>query len=293
MIPAPAKINLTLEVVGIESNGYHLLDTVFCWLELCDTLRLERAESTSFTVEGEPDLNLSEVTPDESNLVFKALRAVEREVGRVLPTRMHLWKRIPSGGGLGGGSADAAAALVGLNAIHDLGLSQATLHELARPLGADVAFGLIGGTARGTRYGDILESLGAPALLDRELVLVMPGFPCPTPKVYSLWDEHPSESARGSSARFIQADNSAAQLRAIANDLEEPAFRLHPQLREVKDRMVAVGLEGVCLSGSGSTLFGFLKPQDDIARIRGPLLNTGARIVKTRLEESTRFGLVS
>lgn len=292
-ISAPAKLNLTLEVVGVEANGYHLLDTVFHWLDLADTLDIETDTETSLQVIGEAGLDLTEVTNDEDNLVFKALRAVERKVGRELPTRIHLTKRIPSGGGLGGGSADAAATLVGLNQVHSLGLSDACLHELARPLGADVAFGLVGGAARGTRYGDILSPVASPALTKYEVVLMMPGFPCPTPKIYSLWDDQPSAVARGNSERLLRADQSTDQLELIANDLEEPAFRLHPQLQEFKFRMQSAGLLGVCLSGSGSTLFGFLKPQDDFERVSRELSQLPGKIVKTCLKESTRFGLVS
>jgi 4-diphosphocytidyl-2-C-methyl-D-erythritol kinase len=292
-VTAPAKINLTLEVVGVEPNGYHLLDTVFCWLELADTLELERAEASSLSMT-DCGVNTSEVTTDEDNLVLKALRATEKKVGHALPTRIDLHKRIPSGGGLGGGSADAAATLFALNILHDLQLSQEQLLELARPLGADVAFGLVGGIARGTRYGDQLEPANArPELLDRNLVLVMPGFGCPTPTVYGLWDEQPSHTARGASQAWLSASDSEEQIKVIANDLEEPAFRLHPRLRDYKKTMIEAGLEGVCLSGSGSTLFGFLPPHRNFPSVLSDLSVLEARIEQTRLKESTRFGLVS
>ena len=139
---APAKINLTLEIVNVEANGYHVLDTIFCWLELEDTLCLEKADSTSLRILSE-EVDLSEVTEDEDNLILKALRAVEKKVDRKLPTRLELEKRIPSGGGLGGGSADAAATLFGLNLLHGLGLSQEELMDLARPLAALQAAGAV------------------------------------------------------------------------------------------------------------------------------------------------------
>lgn len=293
IVSAPAKINLTLEIVGVEPNGYHLLDTIFCWLELEDTLELERAEATSLCVTDE-GVDTSQVTTDETNLVLKALRVMETKVGRPLPTRIALIKRIPSGGGLGGGSADAAAALFGLNILHDLGLPQKELLDLARPLGADVAFGLVGGAARGTRYGDMLEPSEIPSeLLQRTLVLVMPGFGCPTPTVYGLWDQYASHVARGASDAWLQARTAQEQVKVIANDLEEPAFRLHPKLRDCKRAMIKAGLEGVCLSGSGSTLFGFLPAHHDFSAVQTDLSVLGARVKQTRLKESTRFGLVS
>lgn len=293
IVSAPAKINLTLEVVELESNGYHALDTIFCWLDLEDTLKLEKAEETSLRMTSDV-VDLAEVGRDENNLVLKALRATEKAAGRTLPTRLELVKRIPSGGGLGGGSADAAATLFGLNVLHGLGLSQEQMMELARPLGADVAFGLVGGAARGTRYGDVLEPCSLKTdIWNLQLVLVMPDFGCPTPAVYKLWDENPSNPAKGCSERFLQARSAEEQLGLVANDLEEPAFLLRPELREYKKLMSEAGLWGVCLSGSGSTLFGFLPPALKKQDITGRLSHLPARFTFTKLKESNRFGLVS
>jgi len=293
IVAAPAKINLTLEVVGVEPNGYHLLDTVFCWLELEDTLKLEPASETSFSMSS-VQVDLGRVESDESNLVLRALRAVEAGTGRALPTRIELEKAIPPGGGLGGGSADAAAAIFGLNILHDLKLTQHQMLELARPLGADVAFGLVGGAARGTRYGDILESVELEGgLFQRDLVLLMPGFGCPTPAVYGLWDQEPVHRARGASERFLSAVGTEDRLQAIANDLEEPAMRLQPELQGYKQAMQAAGLQAVTLSGSGSTLFGFVPENRAVDAIVQELSTPGAVIRKTRLKECTRFGLVS
>lgn len=293
IVSAPAKINLTLEVVELESNGYHALDTIFCWLDLEDTLELEKADQTSLHMTSDV-VDLADVGQDENNLVLKALRAMEKAAGRTLPTQLELVKRIPSGGGLGGGSADAAATLFGLNILHGLGLSQEQMMELARPLGADVAFGLVGGAARGTRYGDVLEPCSLKTdIWELQLVLVMPDFGCPTPAVYKLWDENPSHPAKGCSERFLQARSAEEQLGLVANDLEEPAFLLRPELREYKKLMSKAGLSGVCLSGSGSTLFGFLPPAVKKQDITDRLAHLPARFTFTKLKESNRFGLVS
>ena len=293
IVSAPAKINLTLEVVELEANGYHALDTIFCWLDLEDTLKLEKADETSLHMTSDV-VDLAEVGDDENNLVLKALRATEKAAGRPLPTRLELEKRIPSGGGLGGGSADAAATLFGLNILHGLGFSQEQMMELARPLGADVAFGLVGGAARGTRYGDVLEPCSMKTdIWSFQLVLVMPEFGCPTPAVYRLWDENPSSAAKGCSERFLQAGSGEEQLGIVANDLEEPAFLLRPELREYKKLMLEAGLSGVCLSGSGSTLFGFLPPAVKKQDIAGRLAHLPVRLTFTKLKESNRFGLVS
>lgn len=293
IVSAPAKINLTLEIVAVEPNGYHTLDTIFSWLELEDSLHIEAAEKTSLEVLSE-GVSIASVEADESNLVLRALRSVEKKIARPLLTHFRLSKRIPAGGGLGGGSADAAAALIGLNQVHALGLSPQELLQLARPLGADVAFGLVGGLARGTRYGDELESLSPfGPLLEQDLVLVLPSFGCPTPDVYTLWDQHPSRVARGASQRFLEAGTVQAKMKEIANDLEEPAFLLRPELRDYKREMENLGLLAVCLSGSGSTLFGFLPSHLSMKTVREALSLWDLKIIASKLKGSTRFGLVS
>ncbi len=287
IIEAPAKVNLTLEVTGVEENGYHTLDTLFAWLELHDTVELRLAEETSLKMLGDAP-GQEHVTADEENLVLRALRALESRCARELPTEIVLTKRIPTGGGLGGGSADAAATLWGLNSLHDLGLDQEALSEVARKLGADVAFGLVGGFARGTVYGDRLEPQPFPSeLAERVLVLVQPGFPCFTPKVYGEWDRLRPRPALGATESFLKADSASQQLDWVLNDLEPAAFALFPQLIELKSRMQSLGLEGCCLSGSGSTLFGFLPPGGSQTQVEKGL-STVADVRFTKLRRSAR-----
>jgi 4-diphosphocytidyl-2-C-methyl-D-erythritol kinase len=288
IIEAPAKVNLTLEVTGVEANGYHTLDTLFAWLDLHDTLELAHAPETLLEVRAD-GVSTALVTSDESNLVLKALRALEAKVGRALPTRLSLTKRIPAGGGLGGGSADAAAALVGLRELHGLVLDDAELHALAARLGADVAFGLVGGLARGRRYGDDLQPLPLPGDLHaRTVLLLAPGFPCPTPEVYRAWDAAPSEVARGSTGRWLDS-GPEGRLGEVKNDLQAPAERLFPRLVELREAMSEAGLEGVCLSGSGSTLFRFVPREGSIETVEKKLQGLG-KVIVTKLRERGRRG---
>lgn len=285
-IEAPAKINLTLEVTGVEPNGYHTLDTLFVWLELHDTLRLAHSESTTLEVQAD-DVDTTLVTSDENNLVLKALRALETKVGHPLPTRIELTKRIPAGGGLGGGSADAAAALLGLRELHGLDIDHVSLHGLAAKLGADVAFGLVGGLARGTRYGDELQTLPLPDdLQNRQLVLLAPGFPCPTPEIYKAWDGNPERPARGATERFLAA-SPPERMGHVANDLQPAAERLFPQLVGLRQKLREAGLEGACLSGSGSTLFGFLPEGGSLGEIEGKLQGLG-KVIPSKLRGQGR-----
>lgn len=288
---APAKINLTLEVTGVDDNGYHTLDTLFAWLELHDSLEIQAADKTTLEIRSD-GVDTSEVTDDEENLVLKALRLLEAEAGRPLPSRLVLTKRIPSGGGLGGGSADAAAALLGLRTLHNLSLRDEQLASLAARLGADVAFGLEGGFARGRHYGERLEALPLPDdLKGRSLLLLAPGFPCPTPSVYRAWDQVPSRIATGATERFLNS-SPEQRLEQIANDLQPAAEALYPRLTEVRKALMRAGLEAVTLSGSGSTLFGFIPQEGSPESFEKSLAGLG-RITLTKLREDRRVGQIS
>lgn len=291
IVKAPAKINLTLEITGVEENGYHTLDSLFAWLDLHDTLELSAASQSRLEIRAD-GVDTKMVSGDETNLVMRALRALERLCDRSLPTRMVLTKRIPAGGGLGGGSADAAAALWGLPRLHGLDVPAQDLHGLAARLGADVAFGLLGGFARGRRYGDELEALPLPAdLKERSLLLLAPGFPCPTPEVYQQWDRAPERPARGATDLFLSAQGQE-RLAYVRNDLQPAAERLFPQLTGLREKMVEAGLQGVCLSGSGSTLFGFLPREGSADQVEKSLQGWG-KTKWTRLREEGRDGRVS
>jgi len=287
---APAKVNLALEVQGILPGGYHELDTVFCWLDLEDLLDVRPSAQTELVIQDEIGQG-AEVVANEENLVMKALRGLEDLVGRELPTRLHLIKRIPAGGGLGGGSADAAAALLGVARAHRLPLRPADLLRLAARLGADVTFGLEGGTARGQRRGELLSPLPPPP--DLPVLLLIPPFPLSTPEVYTCWDRLPEEirrPGRGSAERVVEALSTGLAedlLRSTGNDLEAAAEALRPELADLRGRMVQAGCTLARLCGSGSTLFGLLEPGCDPEPVAARLKGLG-RVLCTRFRRSTR-----
>ena len=194
---APAKVNLGLRVLGTRADGFHALDSVVALLGFGDDVELEPAETT--TLETVDDgVGLGALPTDiERNLAVRAVRLLEREVGRPLPTRIRITKRIPLGGGLGGGSTDAAAVLRGMNDLWALGLSRERLCALGAELGSDVPLFLLDGTVRMTGRGETVERLpmdGAPPLW---LVLANDGSHCPTPQVYGAWDAgHPTPGER-------------------------------------------------------------------------------------------------
>lgn len=248
---APAKINLALEVLGDLPGGYHELDSLFATLDLADELHWKDAQTTRLRLGGE--VTGLDISVGEDNLVLRALRALEQASGRSLPLEIELIKRIPAGGGLGGGSADAAALLYGVNQSHGLGFSLEQLEKLAAPLGADVAFGVRGGLARGTGRGDQLQPL--PPLPVRPLVLILPPFFCPTGAVYRAWDEarwRPAAGKVAASLPYLKQGVWGPLEAMLGNDLEPAAEQVQPQLAEL--RAALQGLGPVLLCGSGSTM---------------------------------------
>lgn len=270
-LAAPAKVNLALEVLGQLEGGYHELDTVFAWLDWSDEVELGPGSGLEVLNEVSGGLTLG---PPEDNLAMRALRALDVELS------VQLTKRIPAGAGLGGGSADAAAVLVGANLLLGLGHSLEELERIGAGLGADVAFGVRGGAARGRGRGDQLTPLPAPP--DCEVVVLQPAFGLATGPVYRAWDTTPVRVAPGAAERMaaaLEAGSYQQMLEALANDLEPPACQLEPSLAGLRQAMLEAGCEGVLLSGSGSCLFGLVA--SGAARVAAQLASLGT-VVSTR-----------
>jgi len=250
---APAKVNLFLEVGDVRADGYHQLTTVFQALDdrVADTLVIERADTLS--VRCEPDIGV----PSESNLVTRAIRALARRVGREPELSVTVRKRIPAGGGLGGASSDAAAALVGACHVWDLDPAAVDVESVARSLGADVPFFLTGGTALFVERGDVLaERLPTPSL---HLVLVNPGISASTAAVFAAYDRLPRRAGPGVGALLDALAGGDVGLVAggLFNGLTEAAQVVSPGIAHVLATLVSTdNVRGVLVSGSGSTVFG-------------------------------------
>ncbi len=258
---APAKINLYLHVVGRREDGYHLLDSLVAFADVHDTVTAVEGDGLSLKLEGPFGAAL---TAEPDNLVLRAARALA-ELGGVEPrARLRLIKRLPVASGIGGGSADAAAALRVLAALWKLSPAAGDLNKLALALGADVPVCLGG---RAVYMGGIGEKLApAPALPPAGLVLVNPGVPLSTPPVFKARTGPFSEPAR-----FAQAPRDARALARLLeerrNDLSAPAIALVPAI----DRILAAlaRCEGCLLarmSGSGATCFGLFADRAAAAR---------------------------
>ena len=244
-VDTPAKLNMNLRVLGRREDGFHELETLMVPVPgLADTLLVEEAEEFSFACEG-ADLPL-----DESNLVVKALRAFERKTWRECRYRIVLTKRVPHGGGLGGGSSNAASMLQVLNDLEGAGLEPGELESLAADLGSDVPFFLRGGACWCRGRGELLD----PAAVARhEVLLLKPAFGVSTPDAYGRWQD--SRELPG--VLYAPQEIGGTQL---VNDLERPVFGKHLFLAEMKMWLLdQEEVQGTLMSGSGATVFAVLK----------------------------------
>ena len=247
-VPAPAKLNLSLDIVGVREDGYHLLRMIMQTIDLCDQIVLERADEISLTC------NLPELPCDERNLAVRAAHAFFERTGLPGGVRMTLDKNIPHGAGMGGGSADAAAVLKGLNELCGTDLSQQELCEIGLRLGADVPFCIVGGTQLAEGVGERLTPL--PPLPDCFLLVAKPEQGVSTPEAYCAYDRltgvlHPDTAeltgllSRGDLSGFC----------ARMENVLEPAVSL-PEIQQIRAEMLAAGALGSRMTGSGSAVFG-------------------------------------
>lgn len=268
---APAKTNLFLEVLGKRPDGFHALDTVFVELSLADEVMAEPAREITLHVEGAPGL-----AREPDNLVLRAARLLRERHGTPdLGARLELIKRVPIGGGLGGGSSDAAAALRALNALWELGVPPDRLEALAAELGSDVAFFVRGGLQRGRGRGEQLEALPpCPAL---PLVLLVPPFGCPTPAVYgALQGLLPEDPETPDALLAALADGPEALAPTVFNRLESAALHAFPALAEPLAALRgAPGVLTGWVSGSGSTLIGLCRTDADASQATALLRDKG------------------
>ena len=254
-VRAPAKVNLHLSVGPLRGDGYHDLTTVFHAIGLFDDVTVTRADALTVAVEGE---GADDVPVDQSNLAAKAVLALARSAGVPPDVALHIRKGIPVAGGCAGGSADAAAALVGCDALWGLGLGRDQLTEVAAGIGSDVPFSLHGGTALGTGRGDRLTAvLGAGSY---SWVLALADGGLSTPQVYAELDrlrETGPVTVVSDAAEVLSAlrQGSPEQLgQVLSNDLQPAALALKPELRRLLEAGDELGALGGVVSGSGPTV---------------------------------------
>ena len=245
---APAKVNLTFEVLGRRADGYHEVRTILQAISLADELTFEESDDLSLTVEPEG------AAPVEENLVLAAARLLQREAGVSTGAALHLTKRIPTAGGLGGGSSDAATALLGLRWLWGLDLDADALRELAAELGSDVPFFVSGGTALGEGRGEQLTPLPTP---QGEAVVAVPDASRPrdkTAQMYGLLTPEQYTDGRATAAAEACLRSGEPLGAHMINAFDAVAGEAYPFSTAMREAFEAVGLRPA-LCGAGPSMF--------------------------------------
>ncbi len=256
-IPAFAKINLRLEILGKGPDGYHELRTIFQTVSLHDELSLRASSRPGISLAIKGNVVLSQ-EPFQKNLVYRAVDALRHELKIRSGVDIELKKTIPAGRGMGGGSSDAAAALLGYQRLTARALPPPQLLEIASSLGADVPFFLFGGRALGVSRGNEIYPL--PDIPKVSVLIVSPrDIQVPTPDAYKWLKAPPltlTKSAADPKLWKFCALCWSAQGSGLSNDFERPVFKRHPRLAEIKRALLHRGAAEASLAGSGSAVFG-------------------------------------
>ena len=270
---AYAKVNFTLDVYGTRPDGYHALRSVVMPISLADTLEIETTTDGSITSD----------TGYDDDLCVKAARVLKSSVSSLpssLGVSIHVTKRIPAGGGLGGGSADAAAVLRALNELWELELPLPELAEIGAQVGSDVPALVLGGVVlmegrgeRVSRIGSSIEQSNNPNNRTINLVLVNPGVLSSTKDVYAACGAREKDSPSPTDAMIaaLKTGDLAQIAAATSNDLQAPAVKLHPEIADALTSLRTAGATGVVMSGSGSSVFGFVPDAVTAERISADL----------------------
>jgi 4-diphosphocytidyl-2-C-methyl-D-erythritol kinase len=256
-LPSFAKINLHLQVLGRRDDGYHELCTVFQTVSLHDDLTFSEANDLVLTCSD------ADTPADDSNLVLKAAHLLREKFGITRGARIHLEKRIPAPGGLGGGSSNAAVALLGLAKLWDVFVDPAELATLGRQLGADVPFFFYGGTALGRGRGDVIEPVAD--LENKHILIVTPDVQVSTREAFKgLCAPALTKETAKSILGDCRFDAESLNLRhsVLINDFEISIFRSHPEIGRVKERLIELGALQALMSGSGASVFAIFDTEE-------------------------------
>ena len=274
LLRACAKVNYALEVRGLRWDGYHEISSVLQSVSLADELEIERSRG-GFELSFEPEG--VEIGPVEENTVYKAWALLWETSGHELPTRIRLHKKIPAGAGLGGGSADAAAVLVGMNELFDLGLDAEQLRKIGARIGADVPFCLSGGTALAQGVGEILTPLPAPPA--HRLLIAKPERGADTGGIYRAYDERDSGGIASADqvVAALHSGNLTELAGTLGNDLEPVTTGLVPEVAAHKREMLRAGALGAAMTGTGTAIYGIFDAESGdspaaVASLRAPFL---------------------
>lgn len=271
-IKAAAKLNFSLDILGIRPDGYHEMDMVMQTIDLFDDLELSKAGTISVFSDGSPD--------GPENLAWKAAEAFFRAAKRSGGARIRLTKRIPAQAGMAGGSADAAAVLIGLNALYDARLSPEALRDAGLSVGADVPYCLIGGTARVRGIGEIVEPM--PPFLSGYLVVAKPAIGISTAEAFRRFDR--AENLRHPDIAALLSVMEKGQLDALSlfmeNVLEQS--EQNETVETLRQELLKNGALAARMTGSGSAVFGLFSEKEAASRCAVALAGENRQILVTK-----------
>ena len=248
---ARAKINLTLDILGVRADGYHEVSMIMQTIELADELELKKISSgIRLAMDGGKN-----IPTDERNLAWRAAIEFQKFCGKDLGVAISLTKKIPSAAGLGGGSSDAAAVIRGMNRLYELNLTENELCTIGERVGSDVPFCVIGGTCLAEGRGEILTKL--KPLKKFSVVLAKPEGEISTAWAYKTYDEDPAQIHPPTKEIILQLErgNYDAAFKNFSNVLESVALKKIPAIDEIKNKFLDAGAKVALMSGSGSTVF--------------------------------------
>jgi 4-diphosphocytidyl-2-C-methyl-D-erythritol kinase len=267
-VKAPAKINLTLDVLHKRPDGYHEVEMVMTTIDLADHLHLTSVPRQNDIL---LECTASFVPNDQRNLVYQAVQLLKNKFDIKHGVNIRIDKQIPVAAGLAGGSSDAAATIKGLNQLWQLNLSVQEMAELGAELGSDISFCVYGGTALASGRGEIIEPLPTPPPF--WVVLAKPPIGVSTGNVYSKLDvnkidRHPDTAQM---IRAIRQKDFPLMVASLGNVLEQVTLHEHAAVYQIKERMKRFGADGVLMSGSGPTVYGITQKESRVQRMYNAL----------------------
>lgn len=277
-VKAPAKINLTLDVLYKRPDNYHEVEMIMTTVDLSDRIGMESRADGLIKI-----ISTNGFIPDDNrNLAYQAAQLIKDTYGVAHGVTISIEKEIPVAAGLAGGSSDAAATLKGLNELWELGLSIDTLAELGAKIGSDVSFCIYGGTALATGRGEKIQKLPAPPTC--WVVLAKPKIGVSTAQVYGGLNiegiEHPNTKMM---IQAIETNDYDLMCNSVGNVLESVTFNLHPEVVMIKEQMKRFGADAVLMSGSGPTVFGLVDNESRLGRIYNGLRGFCDEVFAVRL----------
>ena len=267
---ARAKVNLTLDILGVRADGYHEVSMILQTIELADEVELKKISGgVSLSMDATGIVGGENIPTDEKNLAWKAATAFQKFCGKDLGVAIELVKKIPAAAGLAGGSADAAAVIRGMNRLYDLNLTENELCTIGERVGSDVPFCIIGGTCLAEGRGEILTRLAPVKKFN--VVLAKPDGEISTAWAYKIYDANPATIHPPTEkiiAQLERGDYDSA-FKNFSNVLEGVALKKIPAIADCKKKFLAAGASVALMSGSGPTVFAFTDDADTAKKIAG------------------------